>query len=70
MSNPSPKRPNKLTVNVSADGLMSDYLYEVYQSDPMSDDLKAYLERRRRERREARERAAQNPPSGEDKPAE
>jgi hypothetical protein len=63
MSTPSPKRPNKLTCIVSKDGLSSDYIYDIYEiSKEIPEDLKPYLERRTRERREARERAAQNPP--------
>lgn len=61
MSNPSPRQPSKLTCNLNSDGSQDCVLDIIEVSNEVPEDLKPYLEQRKRERRAARERAT-NPP--------
>jgi hypothetical protein len=71
MSNPSPRKPSKVTIEISADGHTSDITVDVFEvSTEMSEGLRKVVERRRRERREARERAAGQTPPPADPPAQ
>ena len=69
MTNPAPKKPNKVTYRVSPDGLTIDVHVESYGMDPVvPEDLKPILEARKRARQQKAAESDQPPPATNDKP--